>query len=126
MSQLIWIGLGGFLGAILRFVFSNFFQWISRTEEFPYGTIAVNVLGCLLIGFLSVLADGGNIQSNEIKTFLFVGLLGAFTTYSTFGNDSVNLFQTGNSLAAISNIGFHIILGIGAVILGKGIGETIF
>lgn len=123
MLQIIWIGLGGFVGAVLRYFVSGFVHWISRAGYFPVGTMTVNIIGCFFIGLLSVLVDGQNVMDPQIRAFIFVGFLGAFTTYSTFGNDSLNLFETGNSMGVIVNVGLHLILGIGAVWGGKLIGE---
>ena len=86
-QNLLLVGLGGFMGALLRYSITGFFQGWSKSVHFPYGTLVVNLLGCLLLGFLSQIAETRGIISAEARSFLFVGLLGAFTTFSTFGND---------------------------------------
>ena len=119
MSNLLWIGLGGFLGSILRYLFSGFVQGAFRSADFPYGTVAVNLTGCLLIGFLSHLAESHGAFAGETRAFLFVGLLGGFTTFSTFGNETMNLFRTGESPLAFLNLALHMVFGLGAVWLGR-------
>ena len=121
MQNLLLVGLGGFMGALLRYSVGGFFQQWSKSIHFPYGTLAVNLLGCLLFGFLSQLAETRGIISSEARAFLFVGLLGAFTTFSTFGNDTVSLFQDGKDFLSFLNIGLHLILGLSAVWLGKSL-----
>lgn len=119
MSNLLWIGVGGFLGSILRYLFSGVVQGALRSTDFPYGTLAVNLTGCLLIGLLSQLAESQGAFTVETRAFLFIGLLGGFTTFSTFGNETMNLFRTSESLLAVLNLALHIVLGLGAVWLGR-------
>lgn len=119
MFELFLIGAGGFIGAILRFGVSNIVQYWLKNYSFPYSTLLVNLLGCLLIGSLSELIESRGVISPEYRLFLFVGLLGAFTTYSTFGNESLNLLMNGKNPLFLANIGLHIILGLCAVWLGR-------
>ena len=119
MYKLLLIGLGGFTGALLRYSVSGFFQNWSKNISFPYGTLAVNLIGCFIIGALSQLVESQNVFSPEARSFVFIGLLGAFTTYSTFGNETVNLMMGGESLLSVANIGLHLLLGLGAVWFGR-------
>lgn len=119
MYKLFLIGLGGFMGALLRYGVSGLVQNWSKSISFPYGTLAVNLLGCFIIGSLSQLAESRGVFSPEARSFLFIGLLGAFTTYSTFGNETVNLMMDGQNLRSLANIGLHLVLGLGAVWLGR-------
>jgi CrcB protein len=119
LKLLIVIGIGGFLGAILRYLLSGYVHQWARTVDFPYGTLAVNVLGCLLIGFLTVLAESHGVFTPESRAFLFVGLLGSLTTYSTFGNETMNLLRDGESTSALLNVSTHLVLGLGAVWAGR-------
>ena len=82
-------------------------------------TLVINLLGCVLMGALSQLVESFGFFSAGTRSFIFVGLLGAFTTFSTFGNESVNLLRDGNHLLSFLNIALHIILGIGAIWLGR-------
>jgi len=121
MYKLFLIGLGGFTGALLRYGVSGLVQIWSKSISFPYGTLATNLFGCLLIGSLSQLAESFGVFSSDTRDFIFVGLLGAFTTYSTFGNETLNLFREGESTLSLANIGLHLILGIGAIWLGRAL-----
>jgi len=121
MQNLLLIGLGGFMGALLRYSVSGLIQNLSKTMSFPYGTLVVNLLGCLLIGALSQVAEIRGVISPEARSFIFIGLLGAFTTFSTFGNDTVSLFREGENLLSYINIGLHLVLGLSAVWLGQSL-----
>jgi len=119
MNKLLLIGLGGFTGALLRYSVSGFVQNWSKNTLFPYGTLAVNLIGCFIIGALSQLVEYQNAFSPETCSFVCIGLLGAFTTYSTFGNETVNLMMDGESLLSLASIGLHLLLGLGAVWFGR-------
>jgi fluoride exporter len=121
MHNLLLIGLGGFTGALLRYSLTGFIQSWSKSLSFPYGTLVVNLLGCLLIGALSQVAEVRGVISPEARSFIFIGLLGAFTTFSTFGNDTVSLFRDGKDLLSFVNIGLHLVLGLSAVWLGQSL-----
>lgn len=121
MHNLLLIGLGGFMGALLRYSVSGLIQSWSKSMTFPYGTLVVNLLGCLLIGALSQVAEARGVLSTEARSFIFIGLLGAFTTFSTFGNDTVSLFRDGKDLLSFVNIGLHLVLGLSAVWLGQSL-----
>ena len=114
MRQLLFIGLGGFCGAILRYLVSGWVQSASRSIDFPYGTLAVNTLGCLAIGVLSQVAASRGLFSPDVRALIFIGILGAFTTFSTFSNETMNLIYDGNHLAALANIGLQVSLCLGA------------
>jgi len=119
VNNILFIGFGGFLGSILRYVFSGYVQGLLRSADFPYGTIAVNLTGCLIIGFLSQLAESQGAFTPETRAFLFIGFLGGFTTFSTFGNETMNLFRDSENVLALVNIVLHTVLGLGAVWLGR-------
>lgn len=119
MTNLLFIGFGGFLGSILRYIFSGYVQGLLRSADFPYGTIAVNITGCLIIGFLSQLAESQGAFTSETRAFLFIGFLGGFTTFSTFGNETMNLFRDGENVLALINAAVQIGVGLGAVWLGR-------
>jgi CrcB protein len=119
MSKLIIIGLGGFVGALVRYGLSGFVQALSKNITFPFGTLAINLLGCLLIGAFAQLIETQASFSADTRDFIFIGLLGAFTTFSTFSNETFGLMQRGDMLLAFENIGMHLIFGLGAVWLGR-------
>jgi len=122
MYEAIWVGVGGFIGAILRYVISGYIQNLSQSVSFPYGTLAVNVIGCVFIGTLSHLAEIKMGITTEMRLLLMIGLLGSFTTFSTFGNETVNLLQDHGIFAALINLGAHIFLGLLGVFLGRVLG----
>ena len=126
MGKMLWIGIGGFVGSVLRYLVSGYVQQATKSVQFPYGTLAVNLVGCLIIGFLSQLANTRGVFSAELRVFVFVGVLGGFTTFSTFGNESMNLLGDGENILALVNVGAHIAFGLGAVWLGRTLAYLIW
>ena len=119
MQRILLVGVGGFFGAVLRYLISGYVQNLSQSISFPYGTFAVNIIGCFLIGVLSHLVESQAGVSAEMRLLLMVGLLGSFTTYSTFSNETINLLQDQELFLALLNIGTHLIVGLSAVLLGR-------
>jgi CrcB protein len=126
MIKLLLIGAGGFIGSVLRYVVSGSVQTLSQSIAFPYGTLAVNILGCFCIGFLSELADARALMSTDTRAFLVVGILGGFTTFSAFGNETMNLIRDGEAALALMNVGAQVLLGLGAVWLGYTLAYVIW
>lgn len=124
--QILWVGLGGFAGAVSRHLLGGFAQWLGRMAGFPVGTLTVNVIGCLLFGLLGAFASSRDMFSMQARAFLFVGFLGSFTTFSTFSNDAVNLFQNGQDTDALIYLGLHLALGLGFVWLGGRLGSWLW
>ncbi|MBP99333.1 MAG: fluoride efflux transporter CrcB [Acidobacteria bacterium] len=89
MAQIFFVGMGGFLGSVARYLMVSLVQGASGSS-FPFGTLAVNVTGCVAIGGLSELLEAQPFMSGEARAFLVIGLLGGFTTFSAFGNETVN------------------------------------
>lgn len=124
MQQLLAIAGGGALGAVLRFGMSNaVYRFLGR--DFPYGTLAVNVLGSLLMGFLFVVLVERLAMSAEWRAALLIGLLGAFTTFSTFSFETLALFENGELLKAVSNIVLSVFLCLAATWLGLSLGRQL-
>jgi fluoride exporter len=119
MHKILLVGLGGLIGAVLRYLISGLVQGLTQSVAFPYGTLAVNVAGCFLIGIFSHLVESQAGIAAEMRLLLMVGLLGSFTTYSTFGSETINLLQDQRSLLALLNVASHVILGLSAVLLGR-------
>lgn len=126
MGNVLWVGVGGFIGSVLRYVLSGRVQEWCRREDFPVGTLAVNLLGCLVVGLLSQLAEARGAFSPETRAFVFVGVLGGFTTFSAFGNETMNLLRDKETSLALANVTGHVVLGLGAVWLGRVLGHTIW
>ncbi len=118
MLKLLIVGGGGFLGAVARYILTGFAQRVFNTL-FPIGTLVVNVLGCLCIGVMIYLVEDRMVLSSDMRLFLAIGLLGAFTTFSTFGYETVQMLRDGQSLAALVNVLLNVTLGIGAVWFGR-------
>lgn len=126
MIKLLLIGTGGFLGSVLRYLVSGSVQAASQSVAFPYGTLAVNVIGCFFIGFLSELAESRSLFSPDTRALLVVGILGGFTTFSAFGNETMNLLRDGERTLAMMNVGAQMLFGIGAVWLGYTLAYAIW
>jgi CrcB protein len=126
MQKILLIGLGGGLGAILRYYLGGYVQQWANTFTFPVGTLVINLIGCLVIGLLSQLAETRSLFTPETRLFVFIGLLGGFTTFSTFGNESINLLRDGENTPAIWYVSLHIFGGLGAVWLGRILAQLIW
>lgn len=127
MPAWLAVGIGGFVGAIARFQLSG---WLAAWSEkqygraYPVGTLAVNVLGCLLIGLLMTLAEHKRL-SVDAQRLLVTGCLGSLTTFSTFGLDTINLFREGRSGLGIVYVLANLVVGLTAVGAGIGIGRLL-
>ena len=126
MVKLFLAGIGGFVGSVLRYSVGGLLLDVSRRFDFPCGTLVVNFAGCLAIGFLSHLAETRGAFSAETRTLVFVGVLGGFTTFSAFGNETMNLWREGHSSLALVNVAAHLVLCLGAVWLGRVIAYQIW
>ncbi len=117
-QQVLLVGAGGFLGSVLRYGLSGLvYRWVPFAA-FPHGTLAVNVVGCLAIGLLAGLAESRQLIGPELRLFLFIGLLGGFTTFSTFGYETFELVRDGEHLRVAGNVLGHLVAGVGAVWFG--------
>jgi len=125
IPKLVIIGLGGFAGSILRYLVSEFFSRQFENPWFPHGTLAVNVIGCLLIGFVGGLAEIGQAVSPELRMLLIVGFLGGFTTFSTFGYELFAAGKDGQMMGAFINFGLHMGLGFSGLFLGFWLSRAI-
>ena len=116
MKELLLVSVGSFFGGGLRYLVG---KWLGLllAAVFPWGTIAVNVIGCFLIGVFSSLALGGHISPN-VKLLLATGFCGGFTTFSTFMNENLLLSRDGNLVTAVLYTALSLILGMAALIVG--------
>ena len=117
MTQVLAIATGGAIGALLRY-------WTSRAVHsrrgagFPYGTLTVNVIGSLLMGFLFIWFTDRLAMGPAVRGFLFIGVLGAFTTFSTFSLETLNLIESGQPGKAVLNVAISVIACVTAAGLG--------
>lgn len=124
MIKILLIGTGGFIGSVMRYFLSGFVhRFIFAESSFPYGTLSVNLFGCLLIGFFSGLVEIRQLFTPEIRLFIFIGLLGGFTTFSSFGYETFVLARGGQMIAAFSNMLLHLTLGLAAVWFGHALAQ---
>ena len=126
LLKLSIIGAGGFIGAVLRFLISSWVQTRSGSIVFPFGTLAVNMIGCLLIGLLTYLVETRSFFSVETRSFILIGLLGAFTTFSTFGIETLGLIRDNRIDLAALNAGSQVVVGVALVWLGRIIASVIW
>ena len=120
MYQIGGILLGGAIGALLRFMVANgVYQWLGRGV--PYGTLVVNVFGSFFIGFLTLYFMERELLTSVLARGLIVGVLGAFTTFSTFSLDTFDLIQQGRLLGA----GLNALLNVGVCVLAVWAGVSV-
>jgi CrcB protein len=124
MGNVLWVGLGGFLGSILRYWIGGLVNRLTLGSLIPFGTLAVNVLGCLALGFLAGIFSSDGFPT-QTRLFLFIGLLGGFTTYSTFGYESFHLLQESLPLYALANVLLQVVLGVGGVWAGHLLSKAV-
>jgi CrcB protein len=124
---MIWlaVAVGGALGSMARHAVNVYFAHVLE-HAIPYATGAVNVIGSVVIGLLAALIATGRLHmSTELRTFVFVGILGGFTTFSSFMLDTFTLGHGGDHSLAFWNVALQVALGLGAVWGGYRLGITI-
>ncbi len=124
MINLLWVAAGGALGAVLRYLVS--IQIAAETAtRFPWGTLTVNMLGCLVIGVMWSVTEHKTV-SDGVLLFLMVGLIGSFTTFSTYGLEGIQLIQSGKLMAGFAYVLVSNIAGLLLVIIGKSMVDRFF
>lgn len=116
MKIVLFVGLGSFIGGISRYLVSLFIQ-NKFLSTFPYGTLAVNIIGCFLIGIIYGFSERGNMNA-EWRIFLATGIMGGFTTFSSFSNETVSMLRDAQYLQAFSYIFFSVIIGLAVTFAG--------
>jgi CrcB protein len=123
MKILLAIGTGSFIGGVFRYLLSQFIQ-TKFLSTFPFGTLTVNVVGCFLIGLVFGFSERGN-MAPEWRLFLATGLLGGFTTFSAFSNETVGMLRDGQLWYATAYISSSVIIGLVATFTGISITKLI-
>jgi len=131
IGLLLAVGAGGFLGAILRHLLGGWIQNLAG-GKFPWGILAVNVLGCLLIGYVMAQSLPGTLPDGNYaepapepwRLFLVTGVFGALTTFSAFGLDTVSLARGELPWLAVANVAANVVLGLSAVAVGMALGKA--
>jgi CrcB protein len=115
--QLILIALGGAVGSVSRYMLSTAVQRLT-SPLFPYGTFAVNVLGCLVFGLILGAARNRTVIGPSERAFLLIGILGGFTTFSSFTYETFSLVQNGEMVRAAANAAGQVVVGLVALWAG--------
>ena len=126
LVNIILVGIGGFLGAICRYMGNLTIAKTGLVAHFPLGTLLVNITGCFLIGFIAYFSDTRDVLSHNVRLFIFTGFLGAFTTFSSFGHETITLLRGQMPWTALANVVLHIVLGLLFVWLGLLAGRMVF
>lgn len=122
-TNLFIAGFGGFFGTMARFALNMLVYKIFDAPLFPYGTLVINVTGCFFIGLIASLAESRAMFTPEVRTFFQIGVLGGYTTFSTFGYETFALIRDGQFILGISNILLQVFVGLLAVWLGYYLGQ---
>lgn len=125
MKQIILVGCGGFIGAISRHLAGGLLLHYVSVTRFPIGTVMVNVVGCFIIGLISGLIEKGLPVTTDWRLFLIPGLLGGFTTFSSFGLETIFLFKRGQYIFAFLNVTLSVLLGLLLAWIGFKLGENL-
>lgn len=122
--KLVYLALAGAAGTLCRFWMTEGAKAVFH-GSIPWGTWGVNILGSLLFGFVWVLAEEGRLVSAEMRLYVLVGFMGAFTTFSTFAFESVDLYRAGEFAAVLCNVLGQNIAGFTAVFAGMALGRVL-
>ncbi len=125
LQQVLAVGAGGFLGAVLRYAAFVGVARLAPASTFPAGTLVVNVAGCLAIGFLGGWSEARELCGPLTRLFLFVGVLGGFTTYSAFAWDTLVLWRADALARAALYVGAHVALGLFAAGAGFAVARRL-
>jgi len=124
LFKLVYLTIGGVTGTFARYFLSGFIYKFTGTN-FPYGTLAINLIGCFLIGIFASLSEERSILSPDMRVMLMAGFCGAFTTFSTFMLESGNLIKDGEWLRAFGNVFLSLFIGYLLFRLGIWLGKII-
>jgi fluoride exporter len=117
-TAILLVGLGGALGSIARYLLGGWVHALTSISTFPIGTVVVNVLGCLVIGVLGGLDGARQALGPELRVFLMIGVLGGFTTFSSFAYETLALARDAEMGRALANVAAQVLIGLGAAWIG--------
>lgn len=117
LKAIVLVGIGGGMGSVLRYMTCSFMTKYFPSS-FPWGTLSVNVLGCLLMGVLLSLGERQSWMNNDLRLLWLTGFCGGYTTFSTFASENIQLWQSGQILTVIAYTIASVLLGLVAVWLG--------
>lgn len=117
MKDLAWIALAGAVGTVSRYAVAGWAQKLGGAR-FPWGTLAVNMIGCFLFGLIFALAEERFVLSSRVRIIFLTGFMGAFTTFSTFGFETAGMVRDGQWTLALTNLAVQNIGGVVFVLLG--------
>jgi CrcB protein len=124
MKEILYVALGGALGAMGRFAVSSALSPLSSIATIPLAIVGVNVLGCFFAGLLLGASEQFAWFTGDLRVFLFTGVLGGFTTFSAFGIEALTLFRAGHTVALVSYVGLSLIGSLAAVWCGYALAQS--
>lgn len=125
MEKALIVGVGGFVGSIARYALAGSMLRMASATSFPWGTLTVNIVGCALIGFLGGVAEVRNVFRPELRLLIFIGVLGGFTTFSSFAYETLALARAGMFGRALANSAAQLVGCLCAVWLGDMVARSI-
>ncbi len=125
MIKIAMVGLGGAMGAICRYLIYEGYLAVVKNAWLPLGTITVNLLGCFAIGLLGGIAETRNVFSPEMRALVFIGFLGGFTTFSTFGFELFFFIRNGQAGMAALNAAIQLFIGLLGVWAGFSLAKFV-
>ena len=125
MITIALVGAGGLIGASTRYAVGRWVTDLAGNPGFPYGTLAVNVIGCFLIGVLAGLAATRTVIGVDTRAFLMLGVLGGFTTFSAFGLETIEIIRRGDFFVGVTNVALQVTFGLVAVWAGLKITDSV-
>jgi CrcB protein len=118
IGQILLIGLGGFIGTILRYLSSTFLDKFQPIKLLPISTLYINIIGCFIIGLLYGVSEKNNFFSHNIKLFLTIGICGGYTTFSAFAIENVEMLEQSNYIGFVFYTLISLLVCISSVIMG--------
>jgi len=125
MLNVLLVGLGGFLGSALRYLTVLGMDRLAKGAWYSYGTLTVNIIGCLLFGFLGGIMYHKGLVGPQAKLFLLAGVLGGFTTFSAFSFETFEMYRDGMIVGAFANIVISVVLGLAVAVAGYKLSAVI-